>query len=314
MDIYPYKFEPIYKETIWGGRNLQRLFDRPLPPGKNIGESWDLADLPQGTTAVENGPLKGCGLDALTRELGGNLLGRATTADGRFPLLLKWLDANDILSLQVHPDAQAAGELAHAALKTECWYIMESRDGFIYRDLKAGVTVDQLPAAIQRDEMAALVNRCRVKAGDFFYLPAGMVHALGSGLVVAEVQTPSDTTYRVSDWGRGRSTHPRESLQCIRAGLPTDAPGAGGDRLVDTEFFRVDKRTAAAGRPVPLGEGRCVALMILSGRCDIVHDGAAEPTVACAAGQTVLLPASLRQARLVASSACLYLEVSLSEK
>ena len=238
MDLYPLTFRPVYKETIWGGRNLDRLFGRDLPAGKLIGESWELADLDQGVSVAANeGSLKGQTLTDLTRNLGSQLLGGAApTADGRFPLLLKFLDANDTLSLQVHPDRQAVAAIPGAALKTECWYVLESRGGFIYKGVQPGVTAAMFRRAVADNMVAELLQRFDVAEGDFHYLPAGTVHALGKGVVVAEVQTPSDTTYRVTDWGRGREIHVEQSMQCIRFDQECDAPGANGPTLLATEF------------------------------------------------------------------------------
>ena len=320
MDIYPYRFQPIYVEKIWGGRSLERLFGRTLPAGKKIGESWELSDLPEGTSVVSNGPLAGTPLTELTKQLGGDLLGRtAPMPDGRFPLLLKLLDANDILSLQVHPDAEAVAEIGpEAALKTECWYTLDSRDGYIYKGVEAGTTPEQFHSAIENDTVGDLVRRVDLSAGDFHYLPAGTVHALGPGLVVAEVQTPSDTTYRVTDWGRGREIHVERSMQCIHFEPARDeSPGAAGETLLVTDFFTVAKRTVKGGddlRPTTLSEGRCIAIMMLSGTTQIVA-GAGPPLVVPAkAGDTVLLPAGLRWAEATAHEDFSYLEITLPEK
>ena len=302
MDVYPYTFAPIYKEKIWGGRNLERLFGRRLAPGKAIGESWELADLAEGTSVVSNGPEAGKTLTDLTRRLGADLLGAAGAAgEGRFPLLLKLLDANDILSLQVHPDEQAAAEIgAPAAMKTECWYIMESRDGMIYKGVRPGVTGEAFRAAIENGTVADLVTRYDVSAGDFHHLPGGTVHALGAGVVIAEVQTPSDTTYRVTDWGRGRAIHVERSMQCIHfGGGEPEAPGAGWSVLVDTPYFRVRLCEATRAWSLPMGgKGVCTAVMVLGGgRCCFSHAGTVEARVACRAGDTVLLPAALVDSR-----------------
>ena len=319
MDLYPYKFAPIYKEKIWGGRNIERLFGRHLPPG-NIGESWELADLDEGATVVANGPLAGTSITVLTLSLGDKLLGKARPAvDGRFPLLLKLLDANDILSLQVHPDEQAVGEIGPtAALKTECWYVLESRDGFIYKGIRPGVTAEQFRQALRSDRAVDVVRRIDVRAEDFHYLPAGTVHALGSGVVVAEVQTPSDTTYRVTDWGRGREIHLERSLQCIRPELTGDnAPGADGDVLLTTEYFTVARRSLAGRQEMILPAGKCVAIMMLQGQARLLHEGKIEPSVHLLAGDTVLVPAAVRCARILCadeSALPRYLEVTLPEK
>ena len=318
MDVCPYRFEPIYVEKIWGGRSLERLFGRPLPAGASIGESWELADLTQGASVVANGPASGTSLTELTRRLGADLLGRAEPMpDGRFPLLLKLLDANDILSMQVHPDAEAVAAIgAEAALKTECWYVLESRDGMIYKGTQPGATPRAFREAIETDTVERVVRRIDVVAGDFHFLPAGTVHALGAGVVVAEVQTPSDTTYRVTDWGRGREIHVERSMQCIHfepAG--NDAPGADGETLLVTDFFTVARRTAAVGESAELPGGRCAALMVLDGGpVEIRHVSEIEPAVALRAGDAVLLPAALREARLVGVEAASWLEVTLPEQ
>ncbi|MBN1942185.1 MAG: class I mannose-6-phosphate isomerase [Phycisphaerae bacterium] len=295
MNLYPLKFDPIYKEKIWGGRNLERLFGRRLPPDAPIGESWDLADLAEGVSVVRNGPLRGRTLTDLTEELGPKLLGKTRpTKEGRFPLLLKLLDANDILSLQVHPDAQAAAAIGpEAAPKTECWYMIESRDGYIYKGVTAGTTPKQFRRAVETNTAEACTRRIGCKTGDFHYLPAGTVHAVGPGLVVAEVQTPSDTTYRVTDWGRGREIHVERSMQCIHFD-PADepAPGAGGDCLLKTKFFEVFLRNAPAGVHGFPG-GQCTAWMILEGQGGAIT-GEFDEAVDFVAGDTILIPAALR--------------------
>lgn len=315
MEVYPLKFEPIYKEKIWGGRNLQRLFGRELPGDMPLGESWDLADLNEGVSIAANGPQAGRTLTYLTGKLGTDLLGGAKPMDdGRFPLLLKLLDANDILSLQVHPDAEAVKKIKDAALKTECWFVVESRDGAIYKGLNEGVDPESFQAAIENDTVETCVRKIPCATGDFHYLPAGTVHALGAGLVVAEVQTPSDTTYRVTDWGRGREIHVEKSMQCIHFGPASDAaPGAGGDVLLETKFFTVARRQSEGAATTPLPPGRCSALMILSGAGEIRHDGSVESAVSFRAGDTILLPAAMSNPLLASQEPSSWLQITLPE-
>jgi mannose-6-phosphate isomerase len=318
VQIYPYKFRPIYKERLWGGRNLRRLFGRALPAGMKVGESWELADLPGDSSVLLNGPDAGVTLNDLTRHLSSDLLGLARPmSDGRLPLLLKLLDAEDILSLQVHPDAAAAAEIGpDATPKTECWYILESRGGFIYKGVLSGVTREQFAEAVQTDAVERVVRKVAVAAGDFHYLPAGLVHALSGGVVLAEIQTPSDTTYRVTDWGRGREIHPERSLQCIRFGLTGDAaPGAQGKTLLATEFFTVKKRSAESVSAVLFPPGRCTAVMVLNltGQAEIRHAGRVEEELSISAGETVLLPAALGNCALTVRGAVSWLEITLPE-
>jgi mannose-6-phosphate isomerase len=315
MSLYPLKFAPIYKAKIWGGRNLERLFGRDLPPREKIGESWELADLAEGVSVCSNGPLAGRSLTDLTQGLKSDLLGDAEPIDGRFPLLLKLLDANDILSLQVHPDERAVAEIGgQAALKTECWYVIESRDGFIYKGTRPGVTADEFRRAVEAGTEAELVTRYDVAAGDFHYLPAGLVHALGPGVVIAEVQTPSDTTYRVTDWGRGREIHVEQSLRCIRFGIDDTPPVPPDDvnTLLDTPYFTVQRHTAGAKEPKTLAEGCCVAVMIVAAGApvQVQHDGPVGAVFA-AVGDTVLVPASLSRPRIVSDERCDWLEISI---
>ena len=313
MSVYPYKFEPIYKEKIWGGRAFERMFGRELPAGAQIGESWELADLVEGVSVVANGPEAGKTLTELVAAHGQRLLGGAAPTDGgRFPLLLKLLDANDILSLQVHPDARAVAELGPpAALKTECWFVLESRDGHILKGVADGVTEDDfrrvLSAGDNAEALRTLVRRFDVAAGDFHHLPAGTVHALGAGVVIAEIQTPSDTTYRVSDWGRGREIHVAEALRCIHFEAPAPPPGAGGDVLVATEYFVVRKLMAPVGVSAVPG-GQCMAWMILSGVATISGCGV---EVQLSAGDTVLTPAAMTDGQLSVAEEMSYLEVTL---
>ena len=316
MQLYPIKFDPIYKEKIWGGRNLERLFARHLPGNAPIGESWELADLVEGVSVVANGPFAGRTLTYLTEHLGEKLLGKTKpTEDGRFPLLLKLLDANDILSLQVHPDAKAVAEIGEdAALKTECWYVLESRDGSIFKGVKPGTTPEQFRDAIEHHKAEEFTRKIECKTHDFHYLPAGTVHALGAGLVVAEVQTPSDTTYRVTDWGRGREIHVERSMQCIHFEPADDAaPGAGGDVLLATEYFVVARKELAAGENVAVAPGKCVALMIVEGAGSVSHSGEAETQVEFSAGDTILLPAELKDAKICADGQLSWLHVTLPE-
>ncbi len=318
MTIYPYTFEPIYVDKIWGGRNLERLFGRALPAEEAIGESWELADLVEGVSVVSNGPLAGTTLTDLTAQLGEKLLGKTPSHEGRFPLLLKLLDANDILSLQVHPDEAAVAAIGgDAALKTECWYVLESRDGMIYKGVKPGTTAEAFRNAIETDTCQDLCEPFTVSEGDFHYLPAGTVHALGAGVVIAEVQTPSNTTYRVTDWGRGREIHVDRSMQCIHFDmLPKTPVDDDPDTLLVTEYFTVARKHAAVDGPSPLALGRCAAVMMLGCQGDAVLDyvGDEAGQLALPPGQTVLLPAALMEATIRSEGACEFLWITLPER
>lgn len=290
---YALKLIPLLKERIWGGRNLARLFDKPLGDAATIGESWELADLAEGESTVANGPLAGRELGQVREQEPLALLGPTPLSpQGRFPLLLKFLDAQETLSIQVHPDAEAARRIPGAQLKTECWHVLDSHDGYIYKGVKPGVTAEEFRKALERDDVADLLVRINVQPGDFHFVPAGTVHALGAGVVVAEIQTPSDTTYRVSDWGRGREVHVEQAMQCIHfEPAPKEPPGHGGDCLLRTDFFAVYLRPSVPGLAA-LPQGRCIAWMILAGSGQVRSDHPAG-VVDFRAGDTLLLPADM---------------------
>ena len=232
-DLYPLTFEPIYKEKVWGGRGFEKL-GRELPGDANtgVGESWEIADL--ATTSVSggggnaeysvvtDGALKGKSIRELMHSYGDALLGEGIQPadDGGFPLLIKFLDAKENLSIQVHPSPEYAVAHEDAYLKSEAWYIIDHEPGaVIYKGLAPGVTPEQLRAALETntdEAVVPLLNAIEVKKGDCHYLPSGTLHALGAGVLAAEVQTPSDTTYRVYDWGRtDRELHIEQAMACI---------------------------------------------------------------------------------------------------
>ncbi len=209
---YPLKFQPDFKERVWGGRALEQ-FGFSIPEGA-IGEAWTIADHANGRSTVANGPLAGKGLDDIRAELGTAWFGSKGSAakNGRFPLLIKLLDCQDDLSVQVHPNDSyerlTEGELG----KTEMWYILDAAPGAtIIYGLQQGVDRDAFAKAIAEDRIMDVLEVVPVKTGDSFYIPAGTVHALRAGVLVAEIQQNSDTTYRVYDYNRpGLDGKPRE--------------------------------------------------------------------------------------------------------
>ena len=210
--LYPLIFEPIFKERVWGGRELERLYAKRLPPGKTIGESWEISDRPGDASVIANGPLAGRTLRWLMENHAGQILGKAKpAAEGRFPLLCKILDAREKLSLQVHPPADKAKELKGEP-KTEMWFIADAAaEASLYVGLKRGVTRAGFEKKVSDGSVADCFHRIPVKAGDTMFLPSGRVHAIGAGLVIFEIQQNSDTTYRVFDWNRvGLDGKPRE--------------------------------------------------------------------------------------------------------
>ncbi|MFD3158595.1 type I phosphomannose isomerase catalytic subunit [Haloimpatiens sp. FM7330] len=208
--MYPLKFENLYYEKIWGGRDLES-FRSNLPEG-NIGESWDIACHKNGTSIVANGEFKGIRLDELMNQKGSELIGTKISKDW-FPLLIKLINAKDNLSVQVHPNDEYAKKVEGEMGKTEVWYVVESFEGGnLIVGTKEGCTKEQFKAAIEKGELDEHMNRIPVKKGDVYLVKSGLIHAIGEGVIIAEIQQNSDTTYRVYDYNRGRELHVKKAL------------------------------------------------------------------------------------------------------
>lgn len=334
MALYPLVLEPIYKEKVWGGRALERL-DRVLPGGSdtNIGESWELTDLdatsPSGGggagahSRIRNGPLRERTLREVVRDFGELVTGGvALTPSGGFPLLLKYLDARENLSVQVHPSPEYVEAHPDAHLKSEAWYIVDAEpDAVIYKGVREGTTPEAFEAAIGDGSVVDLLIPVPARAGECHYLPSGTCHALGAGVVVAEVQTPSDTTFRVYDWGRtDRELHVTQALECMDFG-PVDASafepgtlleeaGQRGMQLVACEHFGIRRWSISEGDGLPRPGDALDVLMVVRGR-GVIRWGEAGHELPVRAGDTVLLPAALGPASIVAHSEMDLLEVDL---
>lgn len=212
-------FRPLLKRLVWGGRQLGELLGKPIGEGSDYAESWEVVDHGADQSVVSGGKEAGRTLRELVRDRPGELFGEGIRHD-HFPLLLKFLDCNRVLSVQVHPDDAYAGQMTPPDLgKTEAWYVVAAKpDAVIYAGLRPGVDPQQLRAACGDGSVGGLLHEVRPRVGDCFFIPAGTVHALGGGLVVAEIQQSSDTTFRLFDWnrvdaaGRGRELHVDQAI------------------------------------------------------------------------------------------------------
>ena len=311
-------FNPIYKERIWGGRNLGRLFGKDIPDNLNIGESWELADLPKDKSVVNIGPSAGKTLAELVKLLGKDLLGSAKLEAGQFPLLVKLLDANDVLSVQVHPDYESAKSIGEGAqAKFECWYVLDAKDdSFIYRGIKADTTREEIEKSISNGTLEELLVKLPARKGDFFYLPGGTVHALGKGLVVAEVQTPSDTTFRLYDWNRvdpktglSRELHVDKGLSAIRfyeSSAYEPPPDSG--LLGCAPTFTIKKEEVNTCETISVDSDSALVWIIISGDVNL-SDNVVETNLR--GGQIALIPPGASNVRAIFDSPCRYLEVKL---
>lgn len=302
--LYPLTFQPIFKDRVWGGRKLEQLYGKALPPGKPIGESWEITDRPEGVSVITNGPLAGRDLRWLMENHAKELLGDSQPCAGRFPLLVKILDAQEKLSLQVHPPAHKATEL-HGDPKTEMWYVADATpDADLFVGLRRGATRAEFERRIQDGSVAECFHRIPVKRGDSMFLPSGRVHALGAGNLIFEIQQNSDTTYRVFDWnrvgldGQPRELHIPQALTSIDFAdfEPALAPAewrnasVGEVRwLAHCDLFTVDLLRFQSSEEMWLKGGRVMVLAVTQGQLTVAEES---ETVCLRPGEFCVVPAS----------------------
>lgn len=323
--LCPVVFEPLFMQRIWGGRRLESLFGKALPADVPIGESWELVDLPDYQSVATSEPVRGKTISELIAEWGDDLIASASLHQGRFPLMVKFLDARDVLSVQVHPDEQAAEKLGDQAVaKHEAWYIMEAdEDAVIYRDFIEDTTRRKLLRALKDGKVDRLLKKIPVSPGQCYYLPAGTVHALGAGVVLAEVQTPSDTTYRLFDWnrtddGQPRELHVEQALECVNYQPVNPAHERRSHhaqlfdritRLVTSPHFTISQLHVIEGGDREFDIAAATVWIIQAGAGSIVYgDGR---TQAIRAGDVVLLPAALGHINLAVDRDLEWLQVHL---
>lgn len=321
--LYPLTFCPIFKERVWGGHNLERLYDKALPADVPIGESWEITDRPGDVSAITNGPLAGKDLRWLMENHAAELMGSARSHSGRFPLLIKIIDAQEVLSVQVHPPAARAAALGGEP-KTEMWLIAEAAPGAeLYAGLKRGITRGEFERKLKTGMVAECIHRVPVRAGDAMFLPSGRVHALGAGVVLFEIQQNSDTTYRVFDWnrvgvdGKPRELHIPQSLASIDFNdfepslIPCEVVPGGPTKcrvLVRDPLFTVEAHEADAAVTTTLPPQRLQIIGVLAGQARV---GDGNRSVSLLAGQFCLVPACLTSASVQAVTAATFLRVEV---
>jgi mannose-6-phosphate isomerase len=303
--LYPLRFEPIYQYRLWGGRRLADLLTAPLPGDGPIGEAWVLSDREDHPSRVANGSLKGQTIGELMAAYPAQMLGALIQRFRRFPLLLKFLDAREMLSVQVHPsdthkDLLPKGESG----KTEAWVVLEAgKEGRIYAGLRPGVTEAGLRQAIANGGMADQLAYITPQPGDAVFIPAGTVHSLGGGVVVFEVQQNSDVTFRLYDWGhvdaqtgQARPLQVQQALACIDFGACAVGPVAPvveaatpvrRERLFQCEHFTLWRLCGKSQFAVGAADVPRV-LVCIEGAGQIEHDGA---TFSVGKGDVWVLPA-----------------------
>ena len=222
--LYPLRFETIFKEKIWGGQKIRSVLGKDFSPLNNCGETWELSAVSGDVSIVANGELKGRALDGLVNEYGADLLGKHVfeAYGSEFPLLIKFLDANDDLSVQVHPDDELAGQRHGSKGKTEMWYIIQADEGAtLITGFNQPMDKEKYRSHVSDNTVMDILNREPVGEGDVFFIPAGRIHTIGRGILLAEIQQTSDVTYRIYDFdrkdanGNSRELHNDQAVDAI---------------------------------------------------------------------------------------------------
>lgn len=305
-ELYPLKFEPILKEKIWGGNALATRFGKKAPADAKIGESWELSAVSENLSVVTNGFLAGNNIEELIEVYMGDLTGEAVfdKFGNEFPLLIKLIEAREDLSVQVHPPDDMARERHNAYGKTEMWYILESqKPSYIYTGFRRPVAKEEFEKALEDGTLPDLLNKEEAHPGDVFFTPAGRVHAIGAGIILAEIQQTSDITYRIYDWGRkdnkgnSRELHIDLAFDAINFSMSgknkirkEPIPGMV-ENLVNCEYFHTNIINFKS--PVPrdyYANDSFVIFICTEGRFSISWDSNNEIVLK---GETVLLPASI---------------------
>jgi mannose-6-phosphate isomerase len=325
LPLYPLRFEPIYQYRLWGGRRLAGILTAPLPGDGPIGEAWVLSDRDDHRSLVANGRLKGQSIAQLLEQYPAELLGDLASRLHRFPLLLKFLDAREMLSVQVHPaDTDKALLPPGETGKTEAWVVLETGpESRIYAGLKPGATAGDLRKALADGTVADRLASFTPKPGDGVFLPAGTVHSLGGGIVVFEVQENSDVTFRLYDWnridantGQPRSLQVEQALACIDLAERDAGPVAAfvestapvrRERLFQCKHFALWRLTGqslfAIGVP-----GVLRVIVCIEGEGQVEHNGSTYPV---AKGDVWLLPAVVGACPFQPSGTVALLEIAL---
>ena len=319
--LYPLRFEPILRRYIWGGRRLETVLGKSLPDGNNYAESWEIVDHREDQSVVVAGPLAGCTLRELATRYGLQLFGQHHPQE-QFPLLFKFLDSQRTLSVQVHPNDEQARKLDPPDLgKTEAWVVLAAEPGSkIYAGLKPGVDCQQLRRHLEQGTCEQALHAFEPAVGDCLLILAGTVHALGEGLVTAEIQQASDTTFRLFDWnrvdadGHPRQLHIEQSLATIdfsrgpvapQIPQPADRPGV--ERLISCDKF-VLNRWELVGPATIGGDHRFRLLAVIDGLVEVAGDPTGSPL---RIGNSLLLPAECGATSLTPQGRAVFLEIHL---
>ncbi len=327
-ELYPLKFEPILKDKVWGGQALSELYNKKAGKLPNIGESWEISGVQENQSVVTNGFLAGNNLEELIEVYMGDITGDKIYEKygNEFPLLIKFIEAKEDLSVQVHPGDEMAKERHNAYGKTEMWYILESeKDAKIYTGFREGVTKAMYEEAVSNGNLPGLLNTEKAEKGDTFFTPAGRIHAIGAGTTLVEIQQTSDITYRISDWNREskgpakRELHLDLALDAIdfsetskRKKIRKEPVPNTSQNLVNCEYFNTNflKFNEKISKEYYFNDS-FVIFICLDGEFSILWD---DQTERVTRGETVLIPAMIKEIVLEPAGEAQLLEVFINSE
>lgn len=328
MALYPLKFKPIYKDKIWGGEKIRSILNKDFSPLPNCGESWEISAVQGNVSIVENGYLKGNSLQELVEIYMGDMVGQQVYErfGMEFPLLIKFIDAADKLSIQVHPDDKLASKRHNAYGKTEMWYVMEADAG---SELIVGFNQKMDKADyvrhVKTNSLKDILNREPVQNGDVFFIPAGRVHAIGAGILLAEIQQTSDVTYRIYDWdrkgqdGKARELHTDLAVDAIdysyHDNYKTQYKGIENQRsdIVKCPFFETN--IIHLTKPLVFDYNQVDSFVIyicVEGQFELGFEDAEH--ISIKQGESLLIPAEIEEVRLLPVLDSKILEVSIPQQ
>jgi mannose-6-phosphate isomerase len=303
MKLYPLKFKPVFKEIVWGGSRLYAILNKNVAADKHIGESWELSGVKGNLSVVANGYLKGNNIQELIEVYMGELVGEKVYEQfgQEFPLLIKFIDANEPLSVQVHPDDATAAQRHHAYGKTEMWHVIDAEpDAELIVGFGRETNLAEMLEHIKSNTLKDILNVEKVKVGESYFIPAGCIHAIGKGLLIAEIQQTSDITYRVYDWGRNLPSRPLHvdlamDVICYHAaqGHKVEPPQALNrpEQLVSCPYFTTNKLMLTGSLRRSYAEADSFVAYICTGGAAAVTCGSQPESIA--RGETLLIPASI---------------------
>lgn len=313
MKWYPIKFNPIPKQRLWGGQKLKDKLNKPFI-GNDIGESWEISGVNEAISIVNNGALKGRSLQDIIEEYTSKILGNNVYEifNNEFPLLIKYIDANQDLSVQLHPNDILAKQRHNSFGKTEMWYIMDAEPtSRLVLGFKEKVDESIYKETLSQGSLPKILNEVPVKAGDTFFIPTGTVHAIGAGILLAEIQQTSDITYRIYDWdrvdadGNSRTLHQEEAIAAINYDFKGEKVtyeqiDNTSNTMISCPYFTTNLLPISGKKSVSSNVDSFVIYMCVSGKATIEGEGFSED-IHC--GETILIPAALKDYIIVADHA-----------